>query len=126
MIFDPAFKQVQHLFRPRCFFVCTWMPGMVGSSTGVCEFDSVVRGHFVYKTVCIPAIDETLQVVQEETNNQSTTMSTLSPSLKKSILLGMYLGGYLEYFNFLDMAPLHVESPATERKKLGWRYHVFI
>ena len=30
---------------------------MVGSSTGVFEFDSVVRGHHVYKTVWTPAIN---------------------------------------------------------------------
>ena len=31
---------------------------MVGSSTGVFEFNSVVRGHHVYKTVWTSAIDE--------------------------------------------------------------------
>ena len=43
---------------------------MVGASTSyiVYEFDSVVRGHHVYKTVWTPVIDETLQVAWEDTN----------------------------------------------------------
>ena len=41
---------------------------MAGASTSVFEFDSVVRGHHVYKTVWTPTIDETLQVMQEDMN----------------------------------------------------------
>ena len=37
-------------------------------SCSVYEFDSVVRGHHIYKTVWTAMIDETLQVALEDTN----------------------------------------------------------
>ena len=49
--------------------VYTWMARMAGVSTGVFEFDSVVRGYHVYKTVWTPTIDETLQVMKEDMND---------------------------------------------------------
>ena len=52
---------------------------MVGNSTGVYEFDSITRGHHIYKTVWTPLINETLQVMQDldwaDTN--VNTMNTL-------------------------------------------------
>ena len=45
------------------------MAGAIHSdSDSVLEFDSVVRGHHIYKAVWTPVIDETLQVAQEGTN----------------------------------------------------------
>ena len=49
----------------------TRMPRMAGTSTGVYEFHTVVRGHHVYKTVWTPVIDETLQVAQEGTSRHN-------------------------------------------------------
>ena len=42
---------------------------MAGTSTGVYEFNSVVRGHHVYKIVWTPTIDETLQVIREDASD---------------------------------------------------------
>ena len=44
---------------------------MAGTSTSVYKFHGVVRGHHIYKTVWIPVIDETLQVVQEGTSEHN-------------------------------------------------------
>ena len=53
MIFGPAFKQVRRLFEPRHLTsCCSPVQGrMAGGSTSVYEFDSVVRGQHVYKSV---------------------------------------------------------------------------
>ena len=56
MIFDPAFKQVWHLFRPRLLFLLSEYCSPVQSreeraSIGVYEFDSMVIGQHVYKRV---------------------------------------------------------------------------
>ena len=51
------------------------MPRMAGTSTGVYEFHSMIRGHDVYKTIWTPVIDETLQVMQEGTNEYAVTIT---------------------------------------------------
>ena len=38
---------------------------MVGNSTGVYKFDSIARGHHIYKTVWTPLIDEMVWVMQD-------------------------------------------------------------
>ena len=42
---------------------------MVGASTSVYQFDSVVRGYHIYRTT--PLIDGTLQVVWEDANEHN-------------------------------------------------------
>ena len=50
MIFDPAFKQVRRLLALISY--CSPVQGrMAGASTSVYEFDSVVIGQHVYKSV---------------------------------------------------------------------------
>ena len=94
------------------------MPRMADSSAGVFEFNSVVRGIRLWT----PAIDEMLQVVQEEMNNQDEYAIAI---IKEERIVGHVPREVSRICAFFkDMAPLHVESPVTERKELGWRYHV--
>ena len=72
MIFDPAFKQVWHLFRPQHLFLLFKCCSPVQSrkahvSTGVYEFDSVVIGQHVYKRVFI---DESVSISMQEDNKR--------------------------------------------------------
>ena len=57
---------------PAFISYCSSQVEMAGASHSdshsVFEFDSVVRGHHIYKTVWTPVIDEMLQVAQEDTN----------------------------------------------------------
>ena len=41
---------------------------MAGTSTNVYKFDNVVRGHYIYKTLQTPHIDEALQEVWKDAN----------------------------------------------------------
>ena len=60
MIFDLAFKQARRLFRPRRLFLSVHMSRVeAGASTIVYEFDSVVTGQHIYKSVWMPLTDET-------------------------------------------------------------------
>ena len=43
---------------------------MAGANTGVDEFDSMVRGLHVYKTVWAPLIDEMLQCIFRKDTNK--------------------------------------------------------
>ena len=52
LVFDPAF---------RSYHLVPVQDGMAGTNTGVYEFDSVVRGLHIYKTVWTPLIDEMAQ-----------------------------------------------------------------
>ena len=51
---------------------------MADISTSVYEFDSVVRGHHIYKTVWTQPIDEMLQVAWEDTNKHSEVTVTIN------------------------------------------------
>ena len=48
----------------------SWMAITASASTScsVYEFDSIVRGHHIYKTIWTPVSDEMLQVAWEDTN----------------------------------------------------------
>ena len=45
--------------------------------TSVHEFNSVVIGHHIYKTLCTPLIDEMLQVMLEDTNGYNEYTITI-------------------------------------------------
>ena len=77
MIFDPAFKRVQRLFKPRRLFLLFECSSPVQSrkacvSTGVYEFDSVVIGQHVYKRVYIwtPLTDKSASISMWEDNKR--------------------------------------------------------
>ena len=48
--FDLAFKWIRRLFKPWSLFPVVHLQGrMAGASTSIYEFDSVVKGQYVYK-----------------------------------------------------------------------------
>ena len=54
---------IKLLFIPGHYFMDGQGQGrMAGTSTDIYKFNTVIRGHHIYKTVWTPLIDETLQV----------------------------------------------------------------
>ena len=119
MISDPAFKRV----RQTPAFI-PWMATMAGTSTScsVYDFDSIVRGHHVYKTIWTPVIYETLQVAREDMNEHDEYAVAIT---REDVLLGTYQGKFQEDAFFLTHGTIIAESLATERKELVWKYRVF-
>ena len=73
MIFDPVCKRVWRLFKPRHLFPIVHLSRvesfrMADASTSVYEFDNVVRGQHVYKSVWTSLTDKTRKCILQEDN----------------------------------------------------------
>ena len=79
---------------------------MEDASTGVYKFDSVVRGHHIYKykTVWTPFIDETLQMAQEDTNTHGKNAVTV---IKGGCIVGHIPRQISKILSFSSPSPSH-------------------